>query len=327
MIMPMRAYTAASASKYKYSFNGKEDDTEAEPGWQDYGNREYDRLSNRFISVDPITSKYPYLTPYQFASNRPIDGIDLDGLEYIKAIPNFNYNNDAYDIPKAVDNAFIGIANGFVSFWNSGVDTYKSLKRGTYIRDVTAGAKQFSSNVKQTVENSVNYSLNTPVQKQVSDVFTNPKNIELSVNAYLGLKTFGNNANSFASRINDLKLSADLPDGTQVAGASFKKFPLSSKPLAPKLIVSGCEDIAAKVQKAIGGDFLQITPTEGKFLGPVNYSEGSINGWSYHVAVIKDGKVFDAMTGSSGMDLSKYKAMFEYSDALKFEQTKSITIK
>jgi len=34
------------------------------------------------LSVDPITKEYPELTPYQFASNRPIDGIDLDGLEY-----------------------------------------------------------------------------------------------------------------------------------------------------------------------------------------------------------------------------------------------------
>lgn len=35
------------------------------------------------MSVDPLTGSYPMLTPYQFASNRPIDGIDLDGLEYI----------------------------------------------------------------------------------------------------------------------------------------------------------------------------------------------------------------------------------------------------
>jgi hypothetical protein len=37
----------------------------------------------RFLSTDPLTGKYPELTPYQFASNRPIDGIDFDGLEYI----------------------------------------------------------------------------------------------------------------------------------------------------------------------------------------------------------------------------------------------------
>ena len=38
-------------------------------------------IVSRFLSVDPLTKEYPELTPYQFASNRPIDGIDLDGLE------------------------------------------------------------------------------------------------------------------------------------------------------------------------------------------------------------------------------------------------------
>jgi len=35
----------------------------------------------RFLSVDPLTKKYPQLTPYQFASNQPIWAIDLDGTE------------------------------------------------------------------------------------------------------------------------------------------------------------------------------------------------------------------------------------------------------
>ena len=43
----------------------------------------YNPRLGRFLGVDPITAKYPFLTPYQFASNRPIDGIDMDGLEYL----------------------------------------------------------------------------------------------------------------------------------------------------------------------------------------------------------------------------------------------------
>ncbi len=39
----------------------------------------------RFLSVDPLTKSFPELTPYQYSSNRPIDGIDLDGLEYLSA--------------------------------------------------------------------------------------------------------------------------------------------------------------------------------------------------------------------------------------------------
>ena len=39
-------------------------------------------VASRFLSVDPIGRKFPELTPYQFGSNRPIDGSDLDGLEW-----------------------------------------------------------------------------------------------------------------------------------------------------------------------------------------------------------------------------------------------------
>jgi len=79
MIMPARSYTVGSG--YRYGFNGKENDNEAKTGYQSYGKREYDELSGRFISVDLITNQYPELSPYQFASNCPIFGIDRDGLE------------------------------------------------------------------------------------------------------------------------------------------------------------------------------------------------------------------------------------------------------
>jgi RHS repeat-associated protein len=75
-------------SEYRYGFNGKESDSETygDGNIYDYGFRIYNPRLGRFLSVDPITNSYPHLTPYQFASNRPIDGIDLDGLEYITYI-------------------------------------------------------------------------------------------------------------------------------------------------------------------------------------------------------------------------------------------------
>jgi hypothetical protein len=33
------------------------------------------------VSVDPLSKKYPELSPYQFASNNPIQFVDIDGLE------------------------------------------------------------------------------------------------------------------------------------------------------------------------------------------------------------------------------------------------------
>jgi len=62
-----------------FHFNGKETDNETQT--QDYGYRIYDNRLSRFLSVDPLTKEYPELTPYQFANNKPIESIDLDGLE------------------------------------------------------------------------------------------------------------------------------------------------------------------------------------------------------------------------------------------------------
>ena len=79
--MPGRSYIGSSS--YRYGFNGKENDNEVKGNGnqQDYGMRIYDPRLGKFLSVDPITKNYPGLTPYQFASNTPIQAIDLDGLE------------------------------------------------------------------------------------------------------------------------------------------------------------------------------------------------------------------------------------------------------
>ena len=72
---------------YRYGFNGKEKDGDMDGNNYDYGFRIYNPGLGRFLSVDPLTKKYPELTPYQFASNTPIQAIDLDGLErYIVTI-------------------------------------------------------------------------------------------------------------------------------------------------------------------------------------------------------------------------------------------------
>jgi len=86
MLMPERKFSVTNGN-YRFGFNGKENDNEVKGigNQQDYGMRIYDPRLGKFLSVDPLTASYPMLTPYQFASNRPIDGIDIDGLEYAPA--------------------------------------------------------------------------------------------------------------------------------------------------------------------------------------------------------------------------------------------------
>jgi RHS repeat-associated protein len=71
-----------TVSNYRYGFNGKEKDKNINSlTAYDYGFRIYNPAIGKFLSVDPLTGSYPELTPYQFASNTPVQAIDLDGLE------------------------------------------------------------------------------------------------------------------------------------------------------------------------------------------------------------------------------------------------------
>jgi RHS repeat-associated protein len=78
--MPGRSVNKAG---YRFGFNGKENDRDE---WgqqlvQDYGFRLYNPAIGKFLSVDPLAPEYPWYTPYQFAGNKPIWAVDLDGLE------------------------------------------------------------------------------------------------------------------------------------------------------------------------------------------------------------------------------------------------------
>jgi len=84
--MPGRNYNAANRADYSYGFNGKLNDNDVkgvEGGQQDYGMRIYNPRVGKFLSVDPLTKNYPSWSPYPFAMNRVIDGIDIDGLEWM----------------------------------------------------------------------------------------------------------------------------------------------------------------------------------------------------------------------------------------------------
>jgi RHS repeat-associated protein len=92
MLQPDRSY---SLSSYRYGFNGKESDNEVkgDGNQYDYGFRLYDPRIGKFLSIDPLTKDYPWYTPYQFAGNKPIVAIDIDGLEELIVHQFFNAKN------------------------------------------------------------------------------------------------------------------------------------------------------------------------------------------------------------------------------------------
>ncbi|MCT4581771.1 MAG: hypothetical protein N4A35_10165 [Flavobacteriales bacterium] len=71
------------SENYRYNFQGQETDDEIK-GKGNSVNFKYrmaDVRLNRFFAVDPLASKYPQWTPYQFSGNQLISTIELEGLE------------------------------------------------------------------------------------------------------------------------------------------------------------------------------------------------------------------------------------------------------
>ena len=66
-----------------YKFNGKELD--AETGLYYYGARYYTPEIGIWLSVDPLSDKYPSLSPYAYCANNPVMLIDPDGREIVNA--------------------------------------------------------------------------------------------------------------------------------------------------------------------------------------------------------------------------------------------------
>jgi RHS repeat-associated protein len=48
--------------------------------------RMYDPAIGRFAAIDPVADSYPHNGAYNFSENRVIDGIELEGLEYVSRI-------------------------------------------------------------------------------------------------------------------------------------------------------------------------------------------------------------------------------------------------
>ena len=71
----------------EYLYNGKELQEDDLGGvildWYDYGARMYDPALGRFTCLDPIAEEFYNVNPYNYAENRPINGIDLWGLQYL----------------------------------------------------------------------------------------------------------------------------------------------------------------------------------------------------------------------------------------------------
>ena len=205
-----RTETETSLKRYKYV--GKERDEET--GLYYYGARYYAAWICRFVSVDPLQFDYPYYTPFQYAGNKPITYIDLDGLEetkpdeknnppqqtqqsnensgwYIPNIKKFDYNGTWVDYASAIDNGVIDLLNIVPQLWNSGVANVENLAKGTWTETMGNELSAMGKGIKDWAVGSWNYTLDTPIDKQFIDAgkqLIQPQTLELATSIFVGSK-------------------------------------------------------------------------------------------------------------------------------------------
>ena len=81
----LRTISNSFTTHTRYLFQAQEMDNEikGEGNSVNYKFRMHDPRLGRFFCVDPLASKYPHNSVYAFSENRVIDGIELEGLEYV----------------------------------------------------------------------------------------------------------------------------------------------------------------------------------------------------------------------------------------------------
>jgi len=115
--MPGRKFNSGD---YRFGFNGMERDDElkGEGNSYDFGARMYDNRIGRWLSVDPLSHKFPDRSPFIGIGNNPIVYIDPDGKENILYI--VFVQNDKVKLTKQHRDAIVKRAQDIYA--NSGVN-------------------------------------------------------------------------------------------------------------------------------------------------------------------------------------------------------------
>jgi len=80
-----------STVNWTHTFSAKEKDTET--GYSYFGSRYYNSDLSIWLSVDPMASKYPSLSPYAYCADNPIKLMDPNGEELTDDIVIHGKNN------------------------------------------------------------------------------------------------------------------------------------------------------------------------------------------------------------------------------------------
>jgi len=150
--MPGRTF---NSGEYRYGFQGheKDDEIKGQGNSLDFGSRIYDSRLGRWLSLDPLASKYPNLSPYNYTANNPVLYIDIDGEDFEDFEVYVDHSNKTiiikatYYVQKG-NTEDINAANHAIQSWNNKSGNYQ------YTVGEGEGAVTYDINFELTVKES-----------------------------------------------------------------------------------------------------------------------------------------------------------------------------
>jgi RHS repeat-associated protein len=127
----------------RYKFTGKERDEET--GYDYFGARYYDSDLSQWLSVDPMSDKYPSLSPYMYCAGNPVRLIDPDGR---KLKPTAGSEDETQvEIENSMgDFKNKGVRDAFMNFFQLGADnTYEKINTNEYNKFINSKKNGFTN--------------------------------------------------------------------------------------------------------------------------------------------------------------------------------------
>jgi RHS repeat-associated protein len=216
--MPGRNYSS-SVDKYRYGFNGKENDKETVgtgSGTQDYGLRIYNPALGKFLSVDPLQKEFAWNSSYAFAENDVIRSIDLDGAEKNFVIQYKDKSGAMLWHTVPYSKIHPGVQNG-------------PLGKGDYVYAKDPKTGQFSGHYVKTYKEA------NPIRSALQDLDSKAEKSAPFESVELGVKTTERVANvkmtqklSVLDQGNKAPLEARASNDTELSSTTGNKFQINT---------------------------------------------------------------------------------------------------
>jgi len=165
----------------RYTFSAKEKDSET--GLSYFGSRYYSSDLSIWLSVDPMSDKYPSMSPYVYCANNPVKLVDPDGEE-IYVGDNYYYQNGSLYY-KGTTDVYVPTKGSFEEKTLIALNTLRGTKQGWELMSPFEGeTNKTDKKDKDIIIKEASKNPNTPGKVEVNDYNYSSDNDYLAATIY-----------------------------------------------------------------------------------------------------------------------------------------------